>query len=135
MTDAGAVKIRVDLKANILFITLNGAIKDQQLARAYTDARFAAADLRPGFALIADFSAANLAHLSSVSTFKKIMNYLQSRGIGQVIRISDEDSLILKQIPRISAGLTTHAPIHVKSMEEAREIVANTQKAAEAPRP
>jgi len=135
MADNSSVKIGVDLKANILFITLNGNIKDRQLARAYTDVRFAAADLRPGFALISDFTAANLAHLGSVSTFKKVLTYLQSRGMGQVIRVigEAEESLILKQMPRIIADFAPHAPLHVKSMEEAKALAVEPQKPADSP--
>ena len=135
MADDGTMKIKVDLKANILFMTLSGNIKDRQLARAYTDVRFAAADLRPGFVLISDFTTANLAHLGSVSTFKKVLTYLKGQGLGRVIRVigDGEESLILKQMPRISAGFSSQAPVHVKSMEEAMTLAANPQKPDDEP--
>lgn len=135
MADDGTVKIQVDLKANILFMTLIGNIKDRQLARAYTDVRFSAADLRQGFVLISDLTAANLAHLGTVSTFKKVFTYLQSQGLGQEIRVigEGEESLLLKQMPRINSGFSTLPPLHVKSMEEAKALAAAPQKPAAVP--
>ena len=133
MADNGTVKIKVDLKTNILFMTFSGNIKDRQMAKAYTDVRFSAVDLRQDFVLIADFTTANLAHLSSVSTLQKIIKYLQSRGLGQVIRVIGEENLLLKQIPRISADFASYAPVHVKSLEEAKTLAANPQQPSEAP--
>lgn len=123
-------KVRTDIKGNVLYITISGNIRKQHVETIYTDIRFGVADLKPGFAVITDYSQAKIGHLSGIASFKKIMNYLKENGVGQIIRIIGENSLILKQILRISAATQGYTPVYVSSIEEAKAKLIEQQKVA-----
>jgi hypothetical protein len=122
--DDGQAKVRADTKENILFITLSGNIRKKHVESIYTDIRFGVADLKPGFTVITDLLQAKIAHLSGVASFKKITSYLLSNGVGKIVRIIGENSLILKQILRISAAIQGYTPIYVSSLEEAKAKIS-----------
>jgi hypothetical protein len=128
-SDAQA-KVRADIKDNVLYITISGNIRKQHVDAIYTDIRFGVADLKPGFAVITDYSQAKIGHLSGIASFKKVMTYLMESGVGQVIRIIGENSLILKQILRISSAIQGYTPIYVSSIDEAKSKLSEQRKVA-----
>lgn len=129
--DDGQAKVRADIKENILYITLSGNIRKKHVESVYTDVRFGVADLKPGFTVITDLLHAKIGHLSGMNSFKKIMTYLLGNGVGKVVRIIGENSLILKQILRISAAIQGYTPIYVSSLEEAKTKIGEQQKSTE----
>lgn len=124
----GKIKVRADIRENILYMTYTGVIRKKHIENAYTDVRFCIADLKPGFALITDISHARLAHLSGVATFQKAMSYILDNGVSHIIRIIEKDNIIVKQISRISEPVEGYKPIYVSSLAEAMEKLAEQQK-------
>lgn len=118
-TKSNKAKVRADIKNNLLVISFEGSICAKQLEGVYTDIRFNAPDLKPGFIVINDLSRARIGHLSGIGTFRKIMAFLAEHKVGAVIRIVAGNSLILKQVSRIVSALQGYSPLYVNSMEDA----------------
>lgn len=117
-------QIAVDLKKNRVVVFYRGEINKNVAASLYTDARFAAADLLPGFDIISDFSECKLAHVSALPTMRKIILYLIEKGAGEAIRILGNESLVKKQVINLATWIPGHKPVYVGSMEEAEEKLA-----------
>jgi hypothetical protein len=93
-----------------------------------THVRFCVADLRPGFDVISDLSECNIGHLSGVPTFRKIMNFLITKEVGDVVRIIKGKSLIFKQVLNLSSRICGYKPIYVSTVEEAEEKLEKSVK-------
>jgi|SRR6056297_2841075 len=118
-------KIKVDVALNRLYITIGGKLSKQRLDELFTEVRFSVADLKPGFVLINNLSDCKIAALSGVLTFKRIMDYLALNGVGQVVRIVDKKSLVLRQLLNLTARMQRYKPIYVDSLEEAETTIKN----------
>ena len=121
-------KVRIDIGKNRLYFTISGKAVKGDLDKLYTDVRFCVADLRPGFDVITDLSECTLGHLSGVTTFRKIMNYLITKEVGSVVRIIDGKSLIFKQVLNLSSRICGYKPIYVPNLKEAEAILENSIK-------
>jgi hypothetical protein len=91
------LKVKADIGKNRLYFTISGKVVREDLDKLYTDVRFGVADLKPGFDVISDLSECNLGHLSGVPTFRKIMNFLISKRVGEVVRVINSNSLFLNK--------------------------------------
>jgi hypothetical protein len=115
------LKVKANIGKNRLYFTIAGKASKEELDKLYTDVRFCVADLKPGFDVISDFSECSLGHLSGVPTFRKIMNFLIIKGIGDVVRIVNTKSIIFNQILNLSSRICGYKPIYVSTLEEAEE--------------
>ncbi|MDR3630698.1 MAG: PilZ domain-containing protein [Desulfocapsaceae bacterium] len=114
-------KAKVDINKNRLYITIAGKAVKQNLDKLYTDVRFCVADLKTGFDVITDLSECSLGHLNGVPTYRKIMNFLITKKIGNVVRVIDENSLVFKQVMNITSRICGYKPIYVSTLEEAEK--------------
>lgn len=112
-------KIKVDIARNRLSVTIAGKLTKQSIDQLYTEVRFGVADLQPGFVVLNDLSNCKVAALSGVMTFKKIMDYLVSNGVGQVVRIVNKESVVLRQLLNLSAKMQRYKAIYVATLDEA----------------
>jgi D-ribose pyranose/furanose isomerase RbsD len=112
-------KVKVDIARNRLYVTIGSSISKQSMEELYTDVRFGVADLKSGFAIVNDMSNCTLAALAGVRTFKKIMDYVASNEVEQVIRVVNENSIIFKQILNLTSRMQKYKAIHVSTIEEA----------------
>ncbi len=87
------LKVKNNIKKNRLYFTFSGKPTKEEMDRLYTDVRFNVSDLKQGFDVISDFSKCELVHLNGIKTFIKIMNYLLVNGVGEVVRVINENSL------------------------------------------
>jgi hypothetical protein len=122
------MKVKADIRKNRLYFTITGQAKKESLDKLYTDVRFSVADLQPGFDVISDLSECHLGHLSCVPTLRKIMNFLITKEVGEVVRIIKPKSIIVKQFINLSSIICGYKPSYVYSLEEAEEKLASFKK-------
>lgn len=121
MTELAKAKIITDIKKNRLYITLPNKVRSRELEYIYTEIRFGAADLKPGFDVITDLSRCSLGYLSAIPILGKITCYLATQKAGRVIRVTGNMNLILKQLIAHSSKYQCYKPIYVATLEEAEE--------------
>ncbi len=122
------LKVDADIGKNRLFFTVAGTVNKADLDRLYTDVRFCVADLRPGFDVITDLRGCHLGHLSALPTFKKIMHYLITHGVRDVVRVMNPDNLIHRQVVNFAARVPGYRAMYVNSMEEAEVLLEGSAK-------
>ena len=110
-----------DLKKNRLYITVTGTVTKKDLDMFYTDIRFCVADLQEGFDVIAIYSDCKIAHLSALPTFRRIMNYLITNGVHEVIRVMPEKCVFTKQVLNFTARIQGYKPLCVSTLKAAEE--------------
>lgn len=120
--------VHVDRKTNKLIITLKGVIRREDVDAIYTDIRFGVSDLEPGFDVITDLRQGRFAYISGTRTFYNIAEFLKSKGVRRVIRISGKPGILQKQMQRVIKKVTDYDPMYVESMEEAEQILSRTDE-------
>ncbi len=115
------LQVVTDIKKNRLHFTAAGKVSKKGLEKLYTDVRFCVADLKPGFDVISDLSECTLADLSAIPTFRKIMNYLITNKVGEVVRVMHKNQFIFRQMINLATRLQGYKPIIVATVEEAEE--------------
>ena len=122
------MKVKANLGKNRLYFTIAGQATKAELDKLYTDVRFCVADLKPGFDIISDLSACSLGHLSGIPTFRKIMNFLISNGVGEIVRVINSKSIIFNQMLNLSSRICGYQPLYVSSLEEAEQKLEHSIK-------
>ena len=95
------VKATADIKKNRLTITMSGNVDGKTLEKLYTDIRFCVCDLSKGFEVINNISQCNILYISSLPVYKKIIDYLISCNVGEIVRVAKDDHVSYKQIVNI----------------------------------
>jgi hypothetical protein len=122
------LKAKANIGKNRLYFTFSGKAAKEEMDKLYTDVRFCVSDLKPGFDVISDFSECSLILVSGIASFRKIMNFLISKGAGDVVRIVNENSLVFKQVLNLSSRICGYRPIYVSTLEEAEEKLEKSIK-------
>jgi len=117
------LKVDADIRKNRLYFIIAGLVRKDALERLYTETRFCVADLKPGFDVITDLTACDLGHLDGLPTFRKIMYYLVSHGVREVVRIMNPDSLFHHQIINFDTQVAGYKSFWVSSRQEAEEFL------------
>jgi PilZ domain len=123
-----SLKVTADIARNRLYFTIAGNLSKKDYEKLYTDVRFGVADLKPGFDVISDLRNCILGHLSGITTLQKIMNYLITSEVGEIVRVVEPDSLIFKQAVNLAAKVQGYKPVYVSSLEEAEALLAKAVK-------
>lgn len=126
-----ACKTSVSIKKNRLIITVTEKVTKKIIDSLYTEIRFCVADLKPGFDVITDLSACNLATVSGFPTFKKITNHLIISKVGRVVRVIDESKIIKKQLANIAARSQSYETDIFSSMAAAEEHLSASDENGE----
>lgn len=122
------MKVKIDINNNRLYIKPIGRVTKNELDKTYTEIRFGVEDLHNGFSLIADYTDCTIGDISAIPTFRKIIAYLTSKGLAEVIRVLPEDSLVFKQALRFSTMFQGYKPTYVKTLKEAEELLEKGSK-------
>lgn len=122
------MQVKVNMEKNILYMKLTGKVSLDVLREAYTNVRFAVADMKPGFGAITDLRECDLCYLDGVTTYKRIMKHVVGNGVGEVVRIIDENGLLFKQLQGLSQRITAYLPVYVKSQEEAEHKIDSNRR-------
>lgn len=123
-----ACKTSVNIKKNRLTITVAEKITKKSIDSLYTEIRFCVADLKPGFDVITDLSACNLAAVSGVPTFRKITNHLINSKVSRVVRVVDETKIIKKQLFNITARSQSYQAHIFSSLKAAEEYLSESDE-------
>lgn len=122
------LKVVSNIGKNRLYFTISGKVTKKEVDSFYTEVRFCVADLEPSFDVISDFSECKLAHLGVIPTFRKIMGYLITSGVGEVVRVMPDKCIFCNQIMQLAARSQGYSPICVFTLEEAEDILENSVK-------
>lgn len=123
-----ACKTSVNIKKNRLTITVVDKVTKRHIDSLYTEIRFCVADLKPGFDVITDLSACNLAALSGFPTFRKITNHLIVSKVGRVVRVIDGTKIIKNQLYNITARSQSYNAEVFHSLEAAEEYLSESDE-------
>ncbi len=82
-----SLRVKVDVARNRLYIFIAGEITKKSLDQFFTEVRFGIADLKPEYNIITDLTQCHIGHLSAIPTFRKIMHYVSSHGVKDIIRV------------------------------------------------
>ena len=115
------VKAKANLQKNRLHITVSGNINAKLLEKLYTDIRFCVADLKPGFQVLSDISQCQLFYITSMPTYKKIIDFLIAQRAGGIVRIIKQNNISCKQVINLSERIGGYTPLYVQSEEEAEQ--------------
>jgi hypothetical protein len=118
----------VDTEKNRLFITLIGSVSKEEVERVYTAVTVCVLELKPGFSVVTDLTQCKLGHLSGISTFKKIMEFLLQSKVGKVVRVVGKAKIIFNQISRITENFQGYQAIYVSTLQEAEEKLSESQQ-------
>lgn len=121
-------QVSADVKKNRLYITISVDPRREELEKVYTDVRFCVADLQPGFAVITDLRQCAIAHLNGLGIFRKIMKYLVTHHVGEVVRVVGKTSVLIKQLVRFTTVFPGYKVAYVGSLEEAEEWFASSPR-------
>jgi len=122
------LKVTANIKKNRLYLIFSGRAAKEEMEKLYTEVRFCVSDLKPGFDVISDFSECSLMDISGIISFRKIMNFLISKEVGDVVRIVDKDRLVVKQVLNLSSRICGYRPIYVSNLDEAEEKLEKSIK-------
>ncbi len=122
------LKVKNNIKKNRLYFTFSGKPTKEEMGKLYTDVRFNVADLKHGFDVISDFSECKLVQLNGINTFIKIMNYLLVNGVGEVVRVINENSLLFTQVRNLSSRIYGYKVNYVSSIDEAEKKLESSIK-------
>ncbi|WP_319585837.1 PilZ domain-containing protein [uncultured Desulfobulbus sp.] len=114
-------KAEANIKKNRLHITISGNIDIKSLEKLYTEIRFCVADLKKGFEVISDISQCNLLYISSLPVYKKIIDFLIAKNIGEVVRIIKKDNISYKQIVNFSEKIHCYRAVYAENKEDAEK--------------
>lgn len=120
MADSTA-KATANIKKNRLYVTIAGNVDAKALEKLYTDIRFGVADLKPGFEVISDISQCNLIYISGFPVYKKIIDYLISQQLGEIVRIIRNDNISFRQMINFTDKIHCYRSIYAESKDEAEQ--------------
>lgn len=118
-----SLKVRVDISRNRLYLVIAGKITGKDIDEFYTDIRFGVADLKPGFGVVTDLTQCQLSHLAAIPTFRKIMHYLADKGVREIVRVVNRDSMVFRQAMNITAHFQGYKPVYVDTITAADEML------------
>lgn len=116
-----SLRVKVDADNNRLYIFIAGEVTKSSLDQFFTEVRFGIADLKTDFSVITDLTECHIGHLSAVPTFRKIMHYVSTQGVKEVIRVVDTDNLIYQQAINLESQIQGYSPRYVSSLDEAEQ--------------
>ena len=120
------IKAVSNIQKNRLYVTISGNITIKLLEKLYTDIRFCVADLNPGFNVISDISQCNIIYITSLPIYKKIIQYLIDKKLGNIARIIKEENIGCKQILNFTENIQCYKIMYAHSVNEAEEMIENS---------
>ncbi len=119
--------VRADIIENRLYFKLSGEFAKEELDKVYTDVTFLVADISSVSDGIAGISDCHIGQKKDQS-IKKIPNYLVTNGLGEIIRITNGDSLLHDQDRYLSSVSSPIIPVYAQAHEETKERLESSVK-------
>jgi hypothetical protein len=121
-------RIETNISENRITLIFAKILTKKGLDTFYTDVRFATADLKPGFNVIASFSQTKFLFLNGLGVFRKIFNFLLSSNSGEIIRVIQDNRIIYKQLLNLSLRIPGYAPVYASNIEEAESKINKPER-------
>ena len=121
-------QVYADIPKNRLYIVLKGMVTRKETEGLYTDIRFIVSDLTPGFNVITDMTEGRIGHLSGVPVFKKIADYLLASEVGTIVRVTGEQTVMSKQLRKLTELIQGYTPVYVTSMDEVESVLKKMEE-------
>lgn len=121
-------KVVPNIGKNILFIYFPQRIDEKILNSAYTDIRFCVKDLQKGFNVVVDYSKCSTIHINGIKILKKIIQFLVSNKIGEIIRVISSGNISSKQLTNFFRKINCYKYINVNNIDEANTLIENSKK-------
>ncbi len=121
-------KIETNFKENRITLTFSKIVTKKDLNSIYTDIRFDAADLQPGYNVIADFSKTKIMYLNAISVFRNIFNFLISKNCGEIIRVLQDNRVLHKQLLNLVLLAPAHVPNYAPTVDAAKSKLKAMQR-------
>jgi hypothetical protein len=115
------VKAAANISKNRLNISISGNVTAKSLDKLFIDIRSCVADLKNNFEVIENIYQCNLLYIESLQVYKKIINFLISNKVGEMIRIVKVDNISSKQIIKFSEKIHCQKILCAESEKEAEE--------------
>ena len=117
------IEIRADVSKNRIYLVLAGFFNDEEMKKAADQAIQEVKKLKPGFAVINDISKFKPTTPQGAEEMKRAQEFVQTAGVGRVIRIVESAVLTEMQFARTSraAGYTAET---AASIQEAEAMLA-----------
>ncbi len=122
------LQVRVDIPNNRLYCIVGGNVTRADIDSFFTEVRFGVADLKPGFAVITDLTNCHYSHLAAIPTYRKIMHYLASSGVREVVRVVNTGNLIYRQAMNLASRIQGYSTVYVKTLDEAESFLEQSQR-------
>lgn len=119
--------VRADIIENRLYFKLSGEFAKGELDKVYTDVTFLVVDISSGPNGIAGISDCHNGQKNDQS-IKKNSNYLVTNGLGEIIRITNGDSLLHDQDRYLSSVSSPIIPVYAQTHEETKERLESSIK-------
>jgi hypothetical protein len=115
--------VRADEKVNRLYIKLARNV-DRESAEALLDMIFKESQkLQSGFDVITDLTQLVVGHVGAGEVLRRIMEYLETRGVRKVVRIIGKSKLALTQFARAGQGFRGYKPVYARSIRDAEAML------------
>jgi hypothetical protein len=117
--------IQIDLKGNILHLSIPDQVDEGELQSIYTDLRFAVADLQPGFHITVDFLQWVDTTLATTETLEKILAYPASFKVGKIVIVADKKQPIFEQVMGLIQIISSLDVVYAANSKEAEVRLAS----------
>jgi hypothetical protein len=114
-------KAVTDIAKNRLYLSISGSADEKSLDKLLTDIQSCLPDLKPGFEVIVDLSQCNVIYVRGLENYKKIMDYLVAKKVGEIVRIIKHNNVSYKQIIQFTDKIQCYKAMYANSIEEAEE--------------
>jgi hypothetical protein len=111
----------VDTEKNRLTMSLAGTVCKEEIERIYADLLVCVPELTPGFNVVTNLTQCKVGHLSGLTAFKQIMEYLIENKVGKIVRVVGKAKIVFNQISRITEHLQGYKVVYVSTLREAEE--------------
>lgn len=109
-------------------MTISGNIGTNDLDKLYTEIRFCVPDLKKGFEVVCDISQCNLIYITGLPIYKKIIDFLISHNVGEIVRVVKNNNISCHQIVHFTDRIDCYCPMYAESQAEAEDKLKNLVK-------
>ena len=115
--------MNINKSKNRLYCTLIGPVSKDDVNGIFEDICSAVGDLRPNFSVVNDLTQCSYGQIAGIPALQKLMQYLITHGVKDVVRVVNNKSLIYSQFTNLNHKFQAYAPVYVLSLEEAEKFL------------
>ncbi len=116
-------KVEINKSLNRLYCTVIGTVVKDDLEGIFASIANAVSQLKPNFSLVNDLTQCQYGQITGIPGLQKIMQYLVSHGVRDIVRVVNGKSVIHTQFNNLSQKYQAYVPVYVNSLEEADKFL------------